>query len=118
MEQSYYNPFPMQSIDSLLAMILKYPKDELLHYTLGRAYAQERRWSEAVDAFRKTISLKADYTTAYRELGRALEQSGQLTDALAIYKEGLSVAEKTGDLQVKKELNVFIQRLAATPPSE
>jgi len=55
--------------------------------------------------------LKPDYTAAYRGLGRALERAGRPDEARAAYGQGLEVAQRTGDLQTKKEIEVFLRRL-------
>ena len=66
---------------------------------------------EAVAEYREAVRLKPDYTAAHRGLGRALERAGRPDDAIAAYRRGLEVAEGTGDLQTKKEMEVFLRRL-------
>jgi hypothetical protein len=46
-----------------------------------------------------------------RGLGRALERAGRRDEALGAYRKGLEVATRTGDLQTKKEIEVFLHRL-------
>jgi predicted RNA polymerase sigma factor len=53
----------------------------------------------------------ARYTIAHRGLGRALERAGRREEARAAYRKGLEVAARAGDLQTKKEIEVFLRRL-------
>jgi len=62
-------------------------------------------------AYEETIRLKPAYSAAHRGLGRALEQAGRLAEAEAADAAGLEVAARTGDLQTKKEIEVFLRRL-------
>ncbi|MGH7267302.1 MAG: hypothetical protein ACREMB_20975, partial [Candidatus Rokuibacteriota bacterium] len=55
--------------------------------------------------------LEPDYSAAHRGLGRALERAGRLDEARAAYALGLEVATRTGDLQTRKEMEVFLRRL-------
>lgn len=53
------------------------------HYTLGIAYFGAERFSDAVRAFEKTISLSPDFSLAHYNLGVALLLNGSPTDAIA-----------------------------------
>lgn len=101
----------MDRVEQFLELIKADPNDDFLYYGLGLEYFKLERYQEAVNAFKTVIKLKPDYSAAYRELGKALTQVGQLEEARKIYEEGMVVAEKKGDLQTKKEMNVFLNRL-------
>ena len=89
----------------------QYPNDEAARYGLGSLYLQAERYAEAEGEFRAAISLKPAYTAAYRGLGRALEKQGKTEEAIATYRKGCEVGAQTGDLQTKKEMEVFLKRL-------
>ena len=90
----------------------QYPNDEVARYGLGSLYLQTERSAEAEAEFRAAIAIKPNYTAAYRGLGRALEKQGKIEEAIATYRKGCEVAVQTGDLQTKKEMEVFVKRLA------
>jgi len=101
----------MNRIEQFQELIKADPNDDFLYYGLGLEYFKAERYQEAVEAFKTVIRLKPDYSAAYRELGKALARVGQLEEAKKVYEEGMEVAEKKGDLQTKKEMKVFLDRL-------
>lgn len=90
----------------------QYPNDEVARYGLGSLCLQAERYAEAEAEFRAAIAIKPNYTAAYRGLGRALEKQGKTEEAAATYRKGCEVAKETGDLQTKKEMELFLKRLA------
>jgi predicted Zn-dependent protease len=89
------------------------PEDPVVRFGLGGAYLDAGQPENAVAEYREAIRLKPDYSAAYRGLGRSLERAGQLDEAKAAYARGLEVATRNGDLQTKKEIEVFLRRLEA-----
>ena len=89
------------------------PEDPVVRFGLAGAYLDAGQPESAVTEYREAIRLKPDYSAAYRGLGRALERAGQLDEAKGVYARGLDVAMRNGDLQTKKEIEVFLRRLDA-----
>jgi len=89
------------------------PDDPVVRFGLAGAYLEAGEPESAVIEYEETIRLKPDYSAAHRGLGRALERAGRRDDARAAYRKGLEVAARTGDLQTKKEIEVFLHRLDA-----
>ena len=87
------------------------PDDPVVRFGLAGAYLDAGQAESAVREYRETIRLKPDYSAAHRGLGRALERAGRPEEARAAYAKGLEVATQTGDLQTKKEIEVFLRRL-------
>jgi Flp pilus assembly protein TadD len=87
------------------------PEDPVVRFGLAGAYLDAGQADRAVVEYEETIRLKPDYSAAHRGLGRALERAGRRDEALAAYRKGLEVAARTGDLQTKKEIEVFLRRL-------
>ena len=90
------------------------PDDPVVRFGLAAAYLEAGQAENAVREYEETIRLKPDYSAAHRGLGRALERAGRREEALAAYRKGLEVAARTGDLQTKKEIEVFVHRLETT----
>ena len=89
------------------------PDDPVVRFGLAGAYLEAGQAESAIIEYAETIRLKPDYSAAHRGLGRALERAGRREEAGAAYRKGLEVAARTGDLQTKKEIEVFLRRLDA-----
>jgi uncharacterized protein HemY len=98
-------------IDQFEALLAQNAQSELLHFSLGNEYFKAGRFEDAAGSFRTTIRLKSEYTAAYRQLGKTLEKTGDAAGARQAYLDGITVGEQTGDLQVIKEMQVFLKRL-------
>jgi len=92
-----------------------FPDDPVARIGLATAYLEAGQAEDAVREFTETIRLKPDYTAAHRGFGRALEKADRLEEAKAAYRRGIEVAVQTGDLQTKKEMEVFLKRLEQRP---
>ena len=53
----------------------------------------------------------ADYSAAWKFLGKAREGAGLLPAARDAYQSGLAAARQQGDAQLTRELEVFTRRL-------
>ena len=89
------------------------PDDPVVRFGLAGAYLEAGQAEAAAREYREAIRLQPDYSAAHRGLGRALEAAGRPEEAVAAYTAGLAVATQTGDLQTRKEIEVFLRRLEA-----
>lgn len=100
-----------ERIAELEEIVRDIPDDPVVRFGLASAYLEVGRAEEARREFEATLRLKPDYTAAHRGLGRALERAGRAGEATVVYRRGIEVATRTGDLQTKKEMEVFLRRL-------
>src|SRR5262245_36595635 len=98
-------------LEQFRALVDLDPDDYFSHFGYGDALFDAGRYSEAVSEFRAAIRLKPDYSAAFRDLGRALERSGAPAEAMQAYYQGIPIAERNGDLQTLKEMQVFLKRV-------
>ncbi|HJO23868.1 MAG: tetratricopeptide repeat protein [Myxococcota bacterium] len=94
----------------LRELIDENPDDKTLWFGLGQALLRLSEPGDAVDAFRNATQLDANYTAAFRDLGRALLESGDPCEAARVFAHAIALAEKTGDLQTGREIHVFLRR--------
>ena len=87
------------------------PDDAMVRFGFAAAYLDAGQGEAAAVEYAETVRLKPDYSAAYRGLGRALERVGRTAEAKAAYEKGLEVATGTGDLQTKREIEVFLRRM-------
>jgi len=61
------------------------PLDVDTHYNLGLAFFDRGAWSEAIDAFKRVLMLKANHGLALNNLGAALVRCGNRTEAMPYF---------------------------------
>ena len=97
--------------ENLEAMLAGGRDDALLRYTLGNEYLKIGDPAAAAEHLRVAVAQDPGYTAAWRQLGKALSQSGDEAGALAAWETGRAAAIAGGDVQAGKEMTVFIRRL-------
>jgi tetratricopeptide (TPR) repeat protein len=87
------------------------PNSEIAHYGLGKALFDEKQYEEAVGCFKKALEIKPDYTAAYLWLGKSLEKVSRKEEAKEVYRQGIAVGDKKGDLEPKHEMETRLMKL-------
>ena len=101
-------PSPLENFEKMLAS----GKDgALLRFSLGNEHLKAGNAENAALHLRRAVELDPGYTAAWKLLGRALVEAGKPQDALAAYREGIAVAQRKGDKQAGKEMQVFARRI-------
>lgn len=72
------------------------PNAAALHYALGNAYASDRRWSEAQQAYFEAYRLDGNNADTIYNLAVSLDQLGQPRLALEHYEKAAAVAARSG----------------------
>lgn len=85
--------------------------DALLRYSLGNECLKAGDAERAVEHLRRALAFDANYSAAWKLLGRALGECGALQDALDAYRAGIRVAQARGDAQAAREMAVFARRI-------
>ena len=83
----------------------------LLRFSLGNEYVKVGDAVRAAEHLQRAVDFDGDYTAAWKLLGRALADSGRRDEALEAYRSGIAVAQRKGDKQAQKEMQVFARRL-------
>ncbi len=96
-----------------LEKLLAAGKDSaLLRFGLGSAYLNGGDAARAVVHLRQAVQMNPDYSAAWKLLGKALTAAGSDADALSAYRQGIAAAERSGDKQAMKEMQVYARRVA------
>ncbi len=82
-----------------------------LRYGLADAYFKNGEPKKALPHIERAIEIDRDYSAAWKLHGRILTELGDMDKAIAVYEEGIRVAEAKGDRQAVKEMEVFLKRL-------
>lgn len=101
----------MDKIANLEKLLAGGQDNALLRFGLGQAYLNAGDPEQASDHLRRAVEHDPQYSAAWKLLGKALAESGQVQEAIATYRRGIEVAEARGDKQSVKEMQVFLRRL-------
>ena len=91
--------------------------DPIALFGLGNAAAALGEWDAAVSAYARASGVEAENSAVYLAHGKALEQVGLRGDAEAVYRAGMEVASRKGDLMPLKEMEHRVLLLTAPSPS-
>lgn len=83
----------------------------LLRFSLGSEYLKSGDASLACAHLARALEHDPAYSAAWKLYGRALAEAGRAEDALRAYRQGITVAERKGDKQAAKEMQVFARRI-------
>jgi Tfp pilus assembly protein PilF len=107
----------MSLVERFEAMLASGRDDALLRFSLGMQYLQAGEAARAAEHLRRAVSHGPGYSAAWKLLGKALAQSGDVPGAAAAYRDGIAAAERKGDKQAAKEMTVFLRRMEKSPGS-
>lgn len=97
---------------SALKQLLHQGQDSvILRFGLGNALFKSGQAAEAIPHLQAALKFDTEYSAAWKVLGKALAESGDIKQAIDAYEKGIVVAEKKGDRQAVKEIRVFLKRL-------
>jgi uncharacterized protein HemY len=103
-------------IASFKAMLARGQDNEMLRYTLGGACLDAEQYADAIEHLTQAVTLKPDYTAAWKLLGRAHAAAGDPSAAVIAFDHGLLAGEANGDKQGVKEIEVFRKRALKAIP--
>ena len=102
-------------LDSLRALCGGPRDGALLRVALANALIDEDANVDAIAELRRALEFDPDYSAAWKQLGRLLAESGDAIAAIETYRSGIAAAQKRGDKQAEKEMQVFLRRLEKNP---
>jgi predicted Zn-dependent protease len=109
-------PMPNDPLERFEALLASGKDSPLLRFSLGMQYLRAADPARAVEHLRAAVAQDAGYSAAWKLLGKALADTGHPAEAMAAYASGIAAAEKKGDKQAAKEMNVFLRRLEKDNP--
>jgi Flp pilus assembly protein TadD len=90
----------------------------LLRFGLGFEYIRAGDAGAAIQHLQQAVAFDPTYSAAWKMLGKAFAETGRDDEALSAYRNGIAAAEKKGDKQASKEMQVFARRLAKAAAAE
>ena len=102
---------PQDLTANLEALLAKGSDSPALRLALATRYLDAGDAAAAVRHAAGALALDAEYSAAWKVLGRAQAASGDTAAAAGTYRRGIEVADRRGDRQAAKEMQVFLKRL-------
>lgn len=97
-----------EKLEALLASGKDAPQ---LRVSLAQACLARGDSNAALAHLEQALEQDPDYTAAWKFYGHALMAAGRGNEARAAWQSGLEVAERHGDRQAGREMQVFMKRL-------
>lgn len=104
----------MSTIDNFERMLSAGRDSALLRFSLGNEYLKADAPERAAEHLARAVEFDPDYSAAWKLYGKALTAAGRSMDAAEAYRRGIETAERRGDRQAAKEMQVFLRRLEST----
>lgn len=101
----------MSLIENLEKILSTGNDNAMLRFGLGNAYFQQHDCKNAIPHLEMAVIQAADYSAAWKLLGKALTECGEKAKAIDAFEKGIACATKKGDIQAVKEMTVFLKRL-------
>lgn len=89
------------------------PEDPIALFGLGNALSALGDWQRAEESYARAMAAQGNNSAIFLARGRALERLGRSERALAVYRDGLEVASRRGDLSPLREMEARILLLEA-----
>jgi predicted Zn-dependent protease len=106
----------MDAADRFEALLAAGKDAPLLRFSLGMHYLKAGNPARAAEHLREAVRQDAQYSAAWKLLGKSLAETGDAEGARAAYGSGIAAAEARGDKQAAREMAVFLKRLDRPPP--
>ncbi|MGH8663454.1 MAG: tetratricopeptide repeat protein [Burkholderiales bacterium] len=98
-------------IERLQSLLAGGKDNALLRFSLGSEYLKSGNAASACEHLARALEHDPDYSAAWKLYGKALTETGRSGEALEAYRRGIAVAERKGDKQAAKEMQVFARRI-------
>jgi tetratricopeptide (TPR) repeat protein len=105
-----------QRIAQFENMVQADPDNDMAHYSLGNAYAQALRWSDAATSYLRCIDKNPAMSKAYQLAGDSLMHAGDNARAVEVLTTGYKSAGSRGDRMPQKAMGELLAKLGAPVP--
>lgn len=88
------------------------PDNPMFRFSLGQALAAAGRHAESVEHLKLAADSRADWMVPRILLGKALQATGDIDGARAVFEDSLKLARSQGHEEPEEELLVLIRALS------
>lgn len=90
-------------------------EDTIALYGMADIHFYRKEFQKAVENLQKVLSVDTNYSNAYLLLGKSHESLGETDKAQTIYKAGILIASKQGDMMPANEMQSRLNQLVMGP---
>lgn len=101
----------MDRIEKLKSFLRESPHDSFLKHALALEYIKQGDDPKAQELFTALLAAEPGYVGSYYHLGKLLERLGNISEAIATYERGMTIAGKAGDRHSAAELQGALDEL-------
>jgi len=101
----------LDRLQQLEEMLAQEPDDAFTRYALALELKKHGRINDALDQFEQVIGRHADYVPAYFMIGQLLAEEGRAEDAKQRLREGVAMAQRSGDSHAQGEMQEYLDSL-------
>ena len=94
----------MDRITRILEMLKQEEHDSFLQHALALEYIKVGNDNEAKKLFDNILGREPAYLGSYYHLGKLLERTGTLEEAVLVYQKGMEIAKAANDSHAYNEL--------------
>jgi predicted Zn-dependent protease len=87
------------------------PDSVVARLALAISYRKLGMPAKSVSHLRHAVKLDPEMSALYLELGKSLEEANMTADAVAVYKDGIPLADARGDLMPRNQMASRLQQL-------
>src|SRR5690349_6977192 len=98
-------------LEVLKNFVAQNPSDSFARYGLAMEYVKAGDLARAVEEFRGLQETNPNYAAAYYHGGQTLEKLGRPDEARAMYRQGIEVTTRIGDLHTRSEIQAALDLL-------
>jgi Tfp pilus assembly protein PilF len=99
-------------LEALKSLVEQQPNDSFLRYGLAMEYRNSGDLESALAEFHRLLAADPDYSAAYFHAAQTLERLRRPDEARDLYRAGIEVTTRKGDLKTRNEMQAALDMLA------
>ncbi len=99
-----------QKIETYGKVIELDPNDVLGYFSLATAYFDGKMYGPARETFEKAVAVNPNHSPSYLGWGQSLEALGRTKEAAEVYRKGIPVADRRGDIIPMKKMETRLAK--------